>query len=109
MNFLRLFYTIQVSFSDSENPYIFVPKKREVFIRKYVYLYERLFFPAVFCGWYTLYRKKERIRSYEFNSATKYILLEFGSDSTGSSYQEKTPWTSDELNNIINSFTITKA
>lgn len=46
----------------------FRSKKREAFIRKYVYLYERLIFSAAFCGWYTLYRKKGRIRSYEFNS-----------------------------------------
>ena len=55
------------------------------------------------------YHRVVKGESYEFTSATKYILLEFGSDSTGSSYEEKTPWTSDELNNIINSFTITKA
>ena len=40
----------------------FRSKKREVFIRKYVYLYERLIFPAAFRGCVCSYRKKERIK-----------------------------------------------
>lgn len=51
----------------------FRSKKREAFIRKYVYLYERLIFSAAFCGWYTLYRKKGRIRSYELIQTNYYL------------------------------------
>ena len=41
LEFLRLFYTIQVSFSDLKNPDIF-DAKREVLSANTFYLYERL-------------------------------------------------------------------
>ena len=61
----------------------FRSKKREVFIRKYVYLYERLIFSAAFvAGTLCIARKKERIRSYEFNS-DKLTLCQTGRTDPG--------------------------